>query len=1172
MHGIVTQKPDIDRQALRIRMATFWMLCVFAFCKATAQDEPSVLVPPRSQTNWARNNIILSAAATGSPPLSFQWLRHGIPISGQTNALHLLPMTTTNDTGQYSVVVTNVFGSITSAPALLQIRGTPGPGTVVSWSVEMGGELINVPTGVENVTAVAASGGHNLALKEDGTVVEWGVEFSPPPDLSNVIAIAVGHQHAVAVKYDGTLVVWGDNSVGQTDVPTGLRDVVAVSAMAYDTLALKNDGTVVAWGANYSGQSTVPESVKDVCAISSGGNYHLALKSDGTVIAWGFNWFGQADVPKELSNVVSVAACPAHCLALKSDGSIAVWGKPSQDYGQTIIPDGLSGVAALAGGFGDSVALKNDGSVATWGWSTNVPVGLGGVTSIAAGFNHVLALTTIGRLPIRLFVDGVFVSDASVLKEITASIGIHTLDTNVTISYSVDGSVPTGSNAFRYTGIFTITNTSTLRILAANTNDSSTTLSDPFTVFVRHPLTLTTAGGGLVSMMQSSSNTDVTISAMPEPGYSFVCWTDGTTGTNQTMTITADRPKTVRAVFGTMVNTTESSNGIIAMSPFTGPYPYGSTVEITAIPIDGCFFSHWEGEASGCENPLRFMVTNANSRISAVFERAATNQTLVFGPLPDRVLGEGPIRLNALASSGLPVTYSVVSGPATVERDQLTINGAGRIVVRAVQSGNTEFSAVFAESEFTVFLALDVLVSGYGTVIRNPALERYTNGTIVTLTAVPDFETVFTGWSGSASGSNNPIQILMESNRVVVAGFLATNGAIANIQLTDLSFDPHEVDVSGQERTITVTARLTSGSTPIERVLLHFTGKYQTLELEMGPQNLVAGTLRDGAFQGCLLVNESVPTGGYSLYEVLVFEQSGRYKCFRNPPSAQCFPFPDGTYTNLLITATNAVGWVGATWSGIPPAFHDSNNNYAGELPCVDWQSTKYSVRRGETRPFTCVAASYVKFSGATMNVSSKISAPEGAEAIEGYPTIRLLRAWTKDYLPGWGDTQRVIDYSPPDGIPCDAPIAITMLENGPNAPTWSVFTEYLVTPPSNGFQKDFTLGFYNLVYGNTSSSNDVGVVVNLCAGLQARFIVQENAPFPIASLNRNPSCGNFTLSWFAVMGLSYHVQWKSDIDAQWHTLTNGFVGADTVIHWTDDGKATASITDSPRFYRVMIP
>ena len=77
-------------------------------------------------------------------------------------------------------------------------------------------------------------------------------------------------------------------------------------------------------------------------------------------------------------------------------------------------------------------------------------------------------------------------------------------------------------------------------------------------------------------------------------------------------------------------------------------------------------------------------------------------QTLSFAALPDRPFTTSAIPLEATASSGLPVTFTVIDGPATINGNALTLTGAGSVTVRATQAGNDSFAAVTAERTFTV--------------------------------------------------------------------------------------------------------------------------------------------------------------------------------------------------------------------------------------------------------------------------------------------------------------------------------------------------------------------------------------------------------------------------------------------------------------------------------------
>jgi hypothetical protein len=79
------------------------------------------------------------------------------------------------------------------------------------------------------------------------------------------------------------------------------------------------------------------------------------------------------------------------------------------------------------------------------------------------------------------------------------------------------------------------------------------------------------------------------------------------------------------------------------------------------------------------------------------------HQTLSFGPLANHTYGDAPFPVSATASSGLPVSFSIVSGPATVSGNQITISGAGMVVVEASQAGDAGYNAApVVEQSFTV--------------------------------------------------------------------------------------------------------------------------------------------------------------------------------------------------------------------------------------------------------------------------------------------------------------------------------------------------------------------------------------------------------------------------------------------------------------------------------------
>lgn len=79
------------------------------------------------------------------------------------------------------------------------------------------------------------------------------------------------------------------------------------------------------------------------------------------------------------------------------------------------------------------------------------------------------------------------------------------------------------------------------------------------------------------------------------------------------------------------------------------------------------------------------------------------NQIISLNPVPKQSTVSTPITLTGTTTSGLPITYSIVSGPATINGDTLTLTGAtGTVMVQAYQAGNALYYPANAQLSFDV--------------------------------------------------------------------------------------------------------------------------------------------------------------------------------------------------------------------------------------------------------------------------------------------------------------------------------------------------------------------------------------------------------------------------------------------------------------------------------------
>ena len=82
---------------------------------------PAFTLQPFAQTVKLGTNAMFAASATGLPSPNYQWRYNGTNISGATNSNYALAFVAATNTGNYSVLITNFMGSITSTNAALSL-------------------------------------------------------------------------------------------------------------------------------------------------------------------------------------------------------------------------------------------------------------------------------------------------------------------------------------------------------------------------------------------------------------------------------------------------------------------------------------------------------------------------------------------------------------------------------------------------------------------------------------------------------------------------------------------------------------------------------------------------------------------------------------------------------------------------------------------------------------------------------------------------------------------------------------------------------------------------------------------------------------------------------------------------------------------------------------------
>jgi len=229
-----------------------------------------------------------------------------------------------------------------------------------------------------------------------------------------------------------------------------------------------------------------------------------------------------------------------------------------------------------------------------------------------------------------------------------------------------------------------------------------------------------------------------------------------------------------------IVNVNPQSSGVVQVNPSSadGKYVAGTTVTLRAVANSGYEFSHWSGSVSSTMNPIN-VVMNSDKSITANFRSQGTTiyYTLSVNVNPQgggvvqvspssvdgRYVAGTQVTLTAVANSGYE--FSHWSGDASSTVNQINV----------VMDSDKSIMANFKLQGTTIYYTLSVNVNpqGGGVVQVSPSSVdgRYVAGTQVTLTAVANSGYEFSHWSGSVSGSMNPISFVIDSDKSITANF-----------------------------------------------------------------------------------------------------------------------------------------------------------------------------------------------------------------------------------------------------------------------------------------------------------------------------------------------------------------------------------------------------------------
>jgi hypothetical protein len=216
---------------------------------------PAFTTQPQSSSVAAGGSVTLTAVATGSGSLTYQWFKNGVAISGATTTSLALSNIQLADVGSYSITATNIAGSTSSQAAAVGIASTA---KVTGSGTEVRGDIVH-PNG--NVYDQVLLTGNSATITADtGQVTRISfidlnddivqVEFSGAGTLSLSLENPTGP--ATPIKYNqpdvtymkghASLVITGANETSNLTVftvgtATAVNQALFPAGTTYDGIA-----------------------------------------------------------------------------------------------------------------------------------------------------------------------------------------------------------------------------------------------------------------------------------------------------------------------------------------------------------------------------------------------------------------------------------------------------------------------------------------------------------------------------------------------------------------------------------------------------------------------------------------------------------------------------------------------------------------------------------------------------------------------------------------------------------------------------------------------------------------------------------------------------------------------------------------------------------------------
>ena len=468
-----------------------------------------------------------------------------------------------------------------------------------------------------------------------------------------------------------------------------------------------------------------------------------------------------------------------------------------------------------------------------------------------------------------------------------------------------------------------------------------------------HTLTLTGAGTVVLNAKQAGNSSYSAFAATETIAVTAVTQSVASLSSSMSLT-TAQSPYALPAKTDQGLALTYSvSSGPGSVSGSTLTLTGAGTVALSAM--------------SNGNSTYAFFLQNVSIKVTSASKAGQTAQTVSgFPSTLSLTMGQTPYTLPTTTSAGLTLSYSVVSGPATVSGHTLTLNGAGTVVLAATQAGNSTYAAYTGNEAITVTTVTQT-VTGFPsalslTTAQSPyALPSTTSGRLTISYSIASGSGSVSGHTLTLAGAGTVVVRATQAGNATYAPFSGTETiSVTSLSAQTVSSFPSTQSATLGSGSISLTAKTSAGQTI-------------TYTVVSGPATISGDTLK---ITGAGTVVIQATAAGNSTYASYTGTETITVSSGSTMTFAQWEAQP-GFFTAAQVSNTAVSGPTATPQNdGVPnllkyvydinPAVAMGANDYAA-MPVTDVDTTT----KAGTTYLTLTYRQYAKLTGVTIQVQT---------------------------------------------------------------------------------------------------------------------------------------------------------------------------------------------------------